>query len=94
VADTGIGISEEDIPKLFREFVRLKNEQTKNISGSGLGLSIIKRVIELYDGTIKIKSKPDEGTSFIIKIPKNTRQRLEISTKENADDEKTSGKNN
>jgi two-component system sensor histidine kinase/response regulator len=94
VADTGIGISEEDIPKLFREFVRLKNEQTKNISGSGLGLSIIKRVIELYDGTIKIKSKPGEGSSFIIKIPKNTRHRLEISTKENTDDEKASGKNN
>jgi two-component system, sensor histidine kinase and response regulator len=93
VADTGIGISEEDIPKLFREFVRLKNEKTKNISGSGLGLSIIKRVIEIYDGTIKIKSKPDEGSSFIIKIPKNTRHRLEITTKEKNDDEQTSGKN-
>jgi len=93
VEDTGIGIAEEDIPKLFREFVRLKNEQTKNITGSGLGLSIIKRVVELYDGTIKIKSKPDEGSSFIIKIPKNTRHRLEITTKETSDDEKTSGKN-
>ena len=93
VADTGIGITEDDIPKLFREFVRLKNDKTKNISGSGLGLSIIKRVIELYDGSIKIKSKLNEGSSFIIKIPKNTRHRLEITTKEKTDDEQASGKN-
>jgi two-component system, sensor histidine kinase and response regulator len=94
VTDSGIGIAEEDIPKLFREFVRLKNDKTRNISGSGLGLSIIKRIIEMYDGTIKIKSKPDEGSSFILKIPKNTRQRLEITTKEKTyDDQQASGKN-
>ncbi len=82
VADTGIGIDEEDIPKLFREFVRIRNEKTKNIAGSGLGLSIVKKITEIYDGTIKIKSKPDEGTSFILKIPRDTLQRLEIITKE------------
>ena len=82
VADTGIGIDEEDIPKLFREFVRIRNEKTKNIAGSGLGLSIVKKITEIYDGIIKIKSKPGEGTSFILKIPRDTLQRLEIITKE------------
>lgn len=82
VADTGIGIEEEDISKLFREFVRIRNEKTKNIAGSGLGLSIVKKITEIYDGTIKIKSKPGEGTSFILKIPRDTLQRMDIITKE------------
>ena len=82
VADTGIGIDGEDIPKLFREFVRIKNEKTKNIAGSGLGLSIVKKVTELYDGTIKLKSMPGEGTTVVVKIPRDTLRRLEIITKE------------
>ncbi|MFP4060186.1 MAG: sensor histidine kinase [Bacteroidales bacterium] len=70
VKDTGIGMEESEISQLFREFVRIKNEKTKNIVGSGLGLSIVKRVSELYDGTIKVKSIPEEGTTFSIKFPK------------------------
>lgn len=68
--DTGIGISEADRENLFREFMRVKNERTKNISGSGLGLSIVKKVIELYHGTIKVESTPDLGTIFTVRLPK------------------------
>lgn len=46
ITDTGIGMSEEDIPKLFQEFVRIKNDKTRKISGSGLGLSITKKIVE------------------------------------------------
>jgi two-component system, sensor histidine kinase and response regulator len=53
--DTGIGIRESDMERLFDEFVRIKNEKTKDISGSGLGLSIVKKVVELYNGTISSK---------------------------------------
>lgn len=71
VADTGIGMSEEDLPKLFQEFVRIKNEKTVKITGSGLGLSITKKIVEeYYHGTITVKSTPDEGTTFTVKLPK------------------------
>jgi two-component system, sensor histidine kinase and response regulator len=68
--DTGIGISEADRENLFTEFMRIKNERTKNISGSGLGLSIVRKVIELYHGTIKVESTPDLGTVFTVRLPK------------------------
>jgi signal transduction histidine kinase len=68
--DTGIGISEADRENLFTEFMRVKNERTKNISGSGLGLSIVRKVIELYHGTIKVESTPDLGTVFTVRLPK------------------------
>jgi signal transduction histidine kinase len=70
ITDTGIGITKNDTENLFAEFVRIKNEKTRNISGSGLGLSIVKKVIELYHGTINVESTPDVGTSFTIRIPK------------------------
>lgn len=69
VTDTGIGISEENLPKLFKEFTRIKTVETRNISGSGLGLSITKKMIELYNGSIKVKSKPGVGTTFKVKLP-------------------------
>jgi two-component system sensor histidine kinase/response regulator len=70
ISDTGIGITKNDTENLFTEFVRIKNEKTRNISGSGLGLSIVKKVVELYHGTIKVDSTPDVGTVFTIRLPK------------------------
>ncbi len=72
VKDTGIGILEDQIPRLFSEFVRIKNEQTKNISGSGLGLSIVKKLARLYKGEISVTSKPGEGSTFVLAFPKKT----------------------
>ena len=69
-SDTGIGITESDRENLFTEFVRIRNERTRNISGSGLGLSIVKKVVELYNGTISVESTPDKGTTFIVRLPK------------------------
>lgn len=72
VSDTGIGMSEDDIAKLFQDFSRIKNEKTKGISGSGLGLSILKRTVEdFYHGTVAVKSTPDVGSTFTVEIPKN-----------------------
>lgn len=68
--DTGIGFTKTDSENLFTEFVRIKTEKTRNISGSGLGLSIVKKVVELYHGTIKVESTPDVGTTFTIRLPK------------------------
>lgn len=69
-ADTGIGIKEEDRENLFTEFVRIRNERTRNITGSGLGLSIVKKVVELYSGTISVESTPDVGSVFTVRLPK------------------------
>ena len=69
VADTGIGIAEADLSKLFEEFTRIKTNETRNISGSGLGLSITKKMVQLYNGTIDVKSKHGEGTTFTVKLP-------------------------
>ncbi|MFN8206240.1 MAG: hybrid sensor histidine kinase/response regulator [Bacteroidales bacterium] len=78
VKDTGFGISEEELPKLFREFVRIKNERTKNIAGSGLGLSIVKKVTELYDGSVQVTSGPEGGSTFIVRIPKQQAENTKL----------------
>jgi len=69
VIDNGIGMTEEESSQLFKEFVRIKNDKTKNISGSGLGLSIVRKIADIYHGKISVISKPDEGTSFIVELP-------------------------
>lgn len=63
-SDTGIGMTEEELGRLFGEFVRMKNEHTRNIDGSGLGLSILKKVVKLYGGEVRVSSKYGEGSSF------------------------------
>lgn len=69
VADTGIGMSEEEQKRLFKEFSRIRNSKTANILGSGLGLSILKRLVELYEGKISVSSVPDQGTTFTVVLP-------------------------
>jgi len=69
IEDTGIGMTEEETALLFKDFVRIKNEKTRNISGSGLGLSIAKKMLEIYKGAIEVESTPNIGTKFILKIP-------------------------
>jgi two-component system, sensor histidine kinase and response regulator len=71
VEDTGIGMNEEELSRLFQEFTRIKNQKTKNITGSGLGLSIVKRYVESYDGTVEVTSIPDKGSIFTILFPKS-----------------------
>ncbi|MFO7843692.1 MAG: response regulator [Bacteroidales bacterium] len=69
IKDTGIGLSEDEIKNLFEEFFRVKNEQTKHITGSGLGLPIVRKVLDIYNGDIQVESKVDEGTAFSVTIP-------------------------
>ncbi|NLJ82981.1 MAG: hybrid sensor histidine kinase/response regulator [Bacteroidales bacterium] len=72
VSDTGIGMSKDEMSRLFDDFYRIKNEKTKTISGSGLGLSIMKKIVEeVYSGTVNVESKVDEGTTFTVILPKN-----------------------
>jgi two-component system, sensor histidine kinase and response regulator len=69
VEDTGIGLSEEDQKILFQEFARVRNEKTQYIPGSGLGLSIVKKLTDMYSGTVEVESKPDQGSKFTVHLP-------------------------
>ncbi len=71
VTDTGIGLSESELERIFDDFVRIKNEKTKNITGSGLGLSIVKKLTDNYKGSIDVESTPDQGSTFIVRLPKD-----------------------
>jgi two-component system, sensor histidine kinase and response regulator len=64
VRDTGIGLSSDEIQRLFGEFVRIRNEKTVSIEGSGLGLSIVKKIVSMYQGAVTVHSKVDEGSIF------------------------------
>ncbi len=66
VSDTGIGMEPEDTKRLFEDFVRIKSKETKDISGSGLGLSIVKKVLDLYGASVSVDSQPGEGSCFTV----------------------------
>ena len=69
VSDTGIGIPEDSLPDLFREFYRVKSERTRDIPGTGLGLAICKRLVTDLGGAIEAHSRTDEGTTFVVRLP-------------------------
>ena len=72
VADTGIGMAPEEAARLFEEFVRIKNEKTRHILGSGLGLSIVRKLVLLYGGETRVSSVPGEGSTFTIALGRET----------------------
>ena len=69
VVDTGIGIAEDDIEKLFRAFTQADNSMTRQFSGTGLGLTISERLVKLLGGDISVSSVPGKGSTFSITIP-------------------------
>jgi signal transduction histidine kinase/DNA-binding response OmpR family regulator len=69
VRDSGIGMSEDDMKNLFQEFYRIRNKQTSEISGTGLGLATVKRVLTEYNGNITVFSEKDKGSTFTVSFP-------------------------
>ncbi|MDO4459776.1 MAG: ATP-binding protein [Clostridia bacterium] len=69
IADTGIGMSEDYLPHLFEEFSRENNTTDSKVEGTGLGMPIVKRLVEFLNGTIEVQSKKGEGTKFIVTLP-------------------------
>jgi len=69
VADTGIGIRKEDIPRLFQSFQRVEERKNRHIEGTGLGLAITKQLTELMNGSISVQSEYGKGTCFTVVIP-------------------------
>ena len=72
VSDTGIGIREEDIGKLYGSFQRLDENKNRNIEGTGLGLNITMRLVKMMEGTIDVESKYGEGSTFTVNIKQET----------------------
>jgi two-component system CheB/CheR fusion protein len=70
VKDTGLGISSEAQKKLFDKFYRVKTEKTRSITGTGLGLWITKKLVEMMDGSIGVKSSEGQGSDFYFSLPK------------------------
>lgn len=70
VKDTGIGIKESEIPRIFERFYRVDKARSRNSGGTGLGLAIVKHLVEAHQGTIDVQSKPGEGSQFTILFPK------------------------
>jgi len=73
VTDTGLGIKPEDIPKLFKEFTQLEAACTKNREGTGLGLALTKKLVELHKGRIWIESEIGKGSTLLFVIPVSQR---------------------
>jgi len=69
ISDTGVGIDEADLPRLFGKFVRLPNSLSQKVGGSGLGLYWVKKVVELHGGRVGVVSAPGEGATFSIYLP-------------------------
>ena len=68
--DEGIGIRHRDIPKLYKKFSRLDNAAVTDVSGSGVGLYMVKHIVQLHGGTIRVRSKLHSGTTFMITLKK------------------------
>jgi two-component system phosphate regulon sensor histidine kinase PhoR len=69
IKDSGIGIAEEHISRIFERFYRVDKGRSRNMGGTGLGLSIVKHIVNLYSGSINVKSEPGKGSEFIIQLP-------------------------
>ena len=69
VADTGIGISPENLPHIFDRFYQIDSSRTRTYEGTGIGLSLVRELVEVLGGTISVESQPNIGTTFLVTLP-------------------------
>ena len=72
VKDNGIGISKKDLPFIFERFYRSDESRDKNTGGAGIGLTIVKAIVEAHTGSINVTSTLGEGSTFVLTFPKST----------------------
>ncbi len=70
IRDTGIGIPEEDIPRIFERFFRVDKARSRSVGGTGLGLAIVKHIIEAHGSKVEVKSEPGKGSEFSFRLKK------------------------
>lgn len=88
ISDTGIGMTEEQLENVFQEFVQAETSTARKYGGSGLGLPIVKEIVQLMGGTIKLKSKPKIGTNVFLELPFKIASKEEVVEKEEIGDVK------
>ncbi len=69
VVDSGIGIREEDLPRLFKPFIQLDSSLSRRYAGTGLGLSLVGRLVRLHQGSVTVQSTPGQGSRFTVTLP-------------------------
>lgn len=69
IADTGCGIPQEELPRIFERFYKVDKARDRSLGGNGLGLSIVKKILDLHDWPIRVESEPGKGTTFTITLP-------------------------
>ena len=82
ITDTGIGISAEDLPKLFKPFVQLDSKLARQYEGTGLGLVLVKKMVEMQGGTVDVQSEPGMGSTFSFVLPWEPLQEIPAPTPE------------
>jgi two-component system, OmpR family, phosphate regulon sensor histidine kinase PhoR len=70
VADTGIGIPPEDLPRIFERFYRVDKARSRDLGGTGLGLAIVKHLAQAQGGEVSVRSRPGEGSTFTVLLPR------------------------
>lgn len=88
VIDTGMGIKKEDLPTIFDSFKRMDLEKNRNIQGTGLGLNIVKQLVEQMNGSIEVESEYEKGSVFTVKIPQKVIDKAPIGNLEAANRKK------
>lgn len=82
ISDTGIGMDEQALNKVFEAFTQAEDHMSRKFGGTGLGLTIVKKIVEIHGGEISVKSQPDQGTSFELVLPfrksKNVPEQVKI----------------
>lgn len=86
VSDTGVGIPEDKIDHIFEKFTQAEESTERKFGGTGLGLNITKQLIELMGGTIRVQSKPNEGSTFTIEIPLQLSSVEALEAEDNSDE--------
>lgn len=75
VTDDGIGIAVENLSKVLKPFTQIESSMSRKHQGAGLGLPLVKRLVECHGGTLEIESEPDNGTTVTVRLPQERLQR-------------------